>query len=217
MKKYKTVIWDLDGTLLDTLDDLKDSVNTSLEEYGYPARTKQEIRSFVGNGIRKLVELSVPNGENNPDFDKIFKFFKLHYEKNCNNKTKAYDGIIPLLNKLKEDGISMAIVSNKSDFAVKELADIYFKEFISSAIGESDNIRRKPYPDSVFKAVKELGADKASCVFIGDSEVDIKTAENSGIDCLSVSWGFRTEEQLIKNGAAKVIATPKELELYLFE
>ena len=211
MNKYKTIIWDLDGTLLDTLDDLMDSVNAALAEFGLPLRTKTEIRSFVGNGVLRLLELSVPNGKLNPQFDKIFAFFNKHYAKNNQNKTRPYDGVQKLLSELKDKGYKMAIATNKVDYAAQELTELYFKDAIDVTIGDSEGIRRKPHPDKVFEAIKQLNADKESSVYVGDSEVDIETACNAGIDIICVSWGFRDKEDLIANGAERIADTMEEL------
>jgi len=160
---------------------------------------------------------AVPAGSDHPEFENIFAFFKAHYKTNCNNKTKIYDGLQPVLKKLAADGYKMAIVSNKVDFAVKELNSLYFSDFISIAIGEAEEkgIRKKPCPDTVFKAMELLGAEKETTVYIGDSEVDIKTAENAGLDCITVLWGFRDREELEKNGGRTFVSTPDELLEYL--
>lgn len=217
MSRYKTIIWDLDGTLLDTLDDLMDSTNAALEKFNLPRRTRDEIRAFVGNGVLKLMERAVPQGREHPEFDKIFAFFKVHYGKNCNNKTKIYSGLESVLKSLYNAGYKMAIVSNKPDFAVKELNRLYFSEIIHVAIGEAEakGIKKKPSPDTVFEAMRILSAEKHETVYIGDSEVDIKTAENAGLDCISVLWGFRDEKELVKNGSKVLVKTPEELAEYL--
>lgn len=211
MKKYETIIFDLDGTLLDTLEDLTNSVNYALENEGLPARSIEEIRSFVGNGARRLMELVIPDGEKNPQFSKILAEFKKHYALYCNEKTAPYPHIMELLSELKRRGYRMAIVSNKFYGAVQELRKLYFEEYIEVAVGEKEGIRKKPAPDTVFHALQELGSCKEKAVYIGDSEVDIATAKNAGMDCISVAWGFRTrEEQAIAGG--KVFAdTPLDI------
>lgn len=206
-----TVIFDMDGTLLDTLEDLQDSVNFALEKYKYPKRTIEEIRSFVGNGVKVLVDKALPGGSENEDFDDVFKTFKLHYAKNCNNKTKPYDGMIPVIKKLKEDGYKMAVVSNKSDREVKNLTKIYFDGLIDVAIGQSDKIRKKPYPDEVKKALELLNSVTDESVYIGDSEVDVMTAKNSNLDLIAVLWGFRSRDVLIDEGATILIEKPEEI------
>ena len=182
MKKYKAVIFDLDGTLLDTLEDLKDSVNYALENAGMPLRSLEEVRTFVGNGVRRLMELAVPSGEENPEFDKVFEDFKKHYALHCNDKTAPYPHMMELLSELKKRGYQMAVVSNKFYDAVQELRKLYFEEYIEIAIGEKEGIRRKPAKDTVVEALRELGIDKEDAVYVGDSEVDIATAENTGME-----------------------------------
>ncbi len=211
MSKYNVIIWDMDGTLLDTLDDLTGSVNAALTEFALPVRTRDEIRRFVGNGVLRLVERSVPEGRQQAQFEEIFSFFKNHYAKNCRNKTKPYDGLEKALPELKAHGFKMAIVSNKIDFAVKELAELYFGDTINIAIGDTEGKRNKPYPDMVFEAMKLLDAKTESTVYIGDTEVDMATAENSGLDCISVSWGFRDKKELQSRGAKLIVDTPEEL------
>ena len=206
-----TVIFDMDGTLLDTLEDLRDSVNFALEKYKYPKRTIEEIRNFVGNGVKVLVDKALPGGTENEDFDDVFKTFKSHYAKNCNNKTKAYDGMIPVIKKLKDDGYKMAVVSNKSDREVKNLTKIYFDGLIDVAIGQSDKIRKKPYPDEVEKALELLNSVADESVYVGDSEVDVMTAKNSNLDLIAVLWGFRSRETLIDKGATVLIEKPEEI------
>ncbi len=211
MKKYNTVIFDLDGTLLNTLEDLTDSMNYILEKYSCPKKTIKEICSYVGNGIRLLVERAVPNGAENPNFEAMLKEFLAYYEIHCNDKTAPYEGVVELLRTLKKKGYKLAIVSNKFDSAVKDLAKLYFKDTISVAIGESEGVRKKPAPDTVIKALEELGSEKDSSIFIGDSEVDFQTAKNTEIDCISVLWGFRTKEFLSSLGATVFAETPDEV------
>lgn len=198
---YKTVIFDLDGTLLDTLLDLANSVNFALEHNGEPVRTVEEIRQIVGNGIRNLVMRSLGGDETHPKFEQAFADFKEHYRVHCQDETKPYDGILELCRELKERGIGTAIVSNKADFAVKELQKNYFGDLIPVAIGEKENVRKKPAPDTVFQALKELGAKAEGAVYVGDSDVDIETAKNCGLDCITVTWGFRDRDFLEKHGA----------------
>ena len=211
----KVVIFDLDGTLLNTLEDLRDSVNTALERYGLPTRTLEEVRCFVGNGLRNLMLQAVMDGESNPVFEELFVFFKEYYKTHCNIKTVPYDGILELMEELKKRNIKMAIVSNKVDAGVKELNEKHFAEFIEVAIGEREGISRKPAPDSVNEVIKILGAEKAQVLYVGDSDVDILTARNAGVRCISVTWGFRDEQFLINHGAEVLIAKPLELLEYL--
>ena len=207
----KTVIFDLDGTLLYTLEDLKDSVNFALSKFNYPQKNLEEIKKFVGNGVKVLMELSIPQGKNNENFDECLAIFKTHYAQNMYNKTKPYDGIIKMLETLQQQGFRTAVVSNKFDLATKELCKKYFAEKIELAIGESKNIRKKPAPDSVFKVMEILNSNKNSTYFVGDSEVDIQTAQNANIKCISVTWGYKNEEFLLKNGAKFLANSPQEI------
>ena len=217
MKKYETVVFDLDGTLLNTLEDLADATNYALRTMQMPERTIGEVRAFVGNGVRRLMELSVPGGFDNPKFEETFAVFKKYYGEHCNDKTRAYDGVVPVLRKLKEKGYAVAIVSNKIDFAVKELNDLYFKGIVPVAIGEKEGIRRKPAPDTVFEALKELGKTKEEAVYVGDSDVDIETAKNAGMPCISVLWGFRDKEFLAEHGAEYYAETAEDVLRYIKE
>ena len=211
MTDITTIIFDLDGTLLNTLDDLADAVNFALTQYGYPQRTLEEIRLFVGNGVRNLIELSIPDGLDNPRFEECLHTFKSHYSKNMQNKTRPYEGVMELLEILRSENIKMAIVSNKFDKAVKELNKQYFGDQIPVAIGESAQIHKKPAPDSVFEALRELGSTVKDAVYVGDSEVDVRTAKNAGLFCIGVTWGFRKREILAKEGAGAIIDHPAEL------
>lgn len=209
--KYDTIIFDLDGTLLNTLDDLKDSLNFALTKHGYEPRTLEEVRRFVGNGIGKLVERAVPLHTTEEDTEKCLATFKEHYNKNMQNKTRPYDGIMELLLNLNRFGFNLGIVSNKFDTAVKELAKEYFGDIFNVAIGESATVKRKPAPDSILTAINELDTDINKTVFVGDSEIDVQTAKNAGIRFIGVTWGFRTREVLRNEGADYLIDTPKEL------
>jgi phosphoglycolate phosphatase len=209
--KYDTVIFDLDGTLLNTLDDLRDSLNDLLVRRGYEARTLEDVRRFVGNGVRNLVRLSVPGHCSDEEVTQILEEFKVHYKQNMQNKTRPYNGIMELLLDLNRFNYKIAIVSNKYDAAVKSLSKTYFGNLIPVAIGETTEIKRKPAPDSIFTAIKELGSDLSQTVLVGDSETDVQTAKNAGIPCIGVTWGFRCREVLRSEGADYLIDTPKEL------
>ena len=211
MKKINTVVFDLDGTLLDTLTDLMNSVNVALRKYDLPERSYQEIRSFVGNGVRLLVERAVPAQTKEELTDSVFSSFKQHYMEHCKDTTKPYAGIIPLLKDLKEKGYKLSIVSNKLQGAVSELNEQFFSAFVDVAIGESENVRRKPAPDSVFRALELLGSSKDEAVYVGDSDVDVATARAAGLQCLSVLWGFRDEHLLRKCGAENFVSAPQEV------
>lgn len=215
MKKYETVIFDLDGTLLNTLEDLADAVNYALRKMGMPERTLEEVRTFVGNGVRRLMELSVPEGSNNPAFEETFAKFREYYGVHCNDKTKPYEGVLELIRELKKAGYALAIVSNKLDSAVKELAEIYFEGIVKVAIGEKEGVAKKPAPDTVYAALRELNMPKETAVYVGDSEVDVMTAKNSGLPCISVLWGFRDEAFLRQNGATQFARTAEEVKSYL--
>lgn len=208
-----TVIFDLDGTLLDTLEDLTDSVNYAMERFGFPVHTIEEIRSFVGNGAPKLIERSIPQGKENASYDAVLAAFKEYYAAHCEDKTNPYEGIMALLARLKDQGYRMAVVSNKFDGAVKRLCEKYFGGYMEAAIGESADVKRKPAPDTVYRALRELSSDGSNAVYVGDSEVDIQTAKNASLPCVSVTWGFRTAEQLKAAGADEklMIRSPQEL------
>lgn len=209
----KAVIFDLDGTLLNTLDDLADSTNYALSKFGYPTRTIEEVRQFVGNGVAKLIERAIPEGKNNPNFEKCLAIFKENYAQNMYNKTAPYNGIIEMLSNLKSKGIKIAVVSNKFDLAVKELCKKYFEGFIDFAAGENEaqGIKKKPAPDTVISVLNEFNFAPEDAVYVGDSDVDIMTAKNSKMSCISVTWGFRDEKFLLENGATILINAPSEI------
>ena len=200
MKKYDTVIFDLDGTLMDTLEDLADAVNEILSRNGYPVRTIREVRRIVGNGLRQTLTLCLPEGTKQEVVDRLLPEFASYYQENCQIKTKPYDGIEDTLRGLSARGFKLAIVSNKRDEAVKKLNREYFAEYVRVAIGENESagIRKKPAPDTVYQALRELGSSREQAVYVGDSEVDRMTAENAGLPCVSVDWGFRDREELEK-------------------
>ena len=209
---YECIVFDLDGTLLDTLEDLADSVNYALEKNGLPQRTIEEVRSFVGNGMKNLMERAV--GVERQEFAaKALVDFKAHYTVHCADKTKAYDGIIPLLEELKRRGIALAVLSNKADFAVKELSKRYFGDLLDEAVGENESagIRKKPAPDALFSVVEKLGKDKSKTLYVGDSEVDIQTANNANMPCISVTWGFKDKNFLTENGATYFADVPQDI------
>lgn len=209
--RYDTVVFDMDGTLLNTLEDIADSVNYILRQYQYPEKSLEEVRRAVGNGARQLMRLSLPEGEDTPGFEQILKEYGAYYQGHCQRKTRAYDGIPELLRKLKEAGVKMAIVSNKGDGAVKELNCLYFAQDIGTAVGERPGIRRKPEPDSVLEALRILNSSRERALYVGDSEVDYYTAKNGELACVLVSWGFRDREQLAALGADHLIDHPAQL------
>lgn len=212
--KYDTAIFDLDGTLLNTLDDLTASVNYAMRGMGFPDHTLDEVRRFVGNGVRVLIRRSVPKGTSDAEYESAYKLFEEHYAKNCRNKTAPYDGIIHMLDELKKKGCRLAIVSNKIDFAVKKLSEEFFDGIIDVAVGDSPDTNNKPAPDMVYKAVKAMGGD-VKPVYIGDTDVDLETAKNSGMDCISVSWGFRSRSELEGYGALMIADTPSDIVKYM--
>jgi phosphoglycolate phosphatase len=209
--RTQAVIFDLDGTLLDTLQDLCDAVNYALRRSGMPERTIDEVRQFVGNGVEKLMIRAVPEGKENPAFDETFAHFRTYYGEHCKDHTGPYPDILLLMKELDARGIRMAIVSNKLDSAVKELDKEYFTGLTRAAIGEMEGVSRKPAPDTALKAMKELGVTAEHAIYVGDSDVDIQTAANAGIPCVSVTWGFRSEEFLREHGAKQLIHRPLEL------
>ena len=213
MNRKTTLIFDLDGTLLDTLEDLKNSVNHSMEIVHLPIRSLEEIRAFVGNGVIKLIEKCVPGGQNSPKFRQALSLFQEHYLVHCNDMTSPYPGIMDLLSALKKEGYKLAIVSNKSDAAVKELCQIYFQGLIEVAIGENEaaGIRRKPAPDTAFTALSELGSTVEEAVYVGDSEVDMATAAAAGMDVIICTWGFRDRDYLKEQGAQILVDSPMEI------
>ena len=213
--KYQLAIFDLDGTLLDTLEDLADSTNYVMETFGYSHRTLEEVRSFVGNGIRKLLERSAPTDTPAEEIDRMFELFKVHYGEHCADKTKPYDGIIELLEELRKQSVKLAVVSNKADYAVKALCEQYFPGCFDEAVGERTGIARKPAPDTVNEVLKNLRMDKSRAVYIGDSEVDVQTAKNAELDCIAVDWGFRDVDVLKEAGADIIVSTPDKLFNYL--
>lgn len=204
-------IFDLDGTLLNTLNDLAASTNYALRSTGMPEHSVEDVRRFVGNGVKKLMERAIPDGLENPKFDETYATFRRHYLEQSLDTTKPYEGIPEVLAELKRKGKKLAIVSNKFYAATQELAKHFFPETIQVAIGERENIHKKPAPDTVLEAMRQLGVGKEGSIYIGDSDVDIDTAKNVGIPCISVLWGFRDKDFLISHGATHLIKTPKEL------
>lgn len=210
-----TVLFDLDGTLTDTLADLKNSVNFALAELGFPERSAEEIRSFVGNGVRMLVYRSVPENTDTETAERCLGIFKAHYKDNSRNETKPYDGIVELLGELKKRNIKTAVVTNKLHEAAAEIVEFFFDGLIDITIGQCDEIAPKPEPDSICLALKKLDALKEDAVYIGDSEVDCITARNAGIPCIGVTWGFRDRKVLEENGADFIANKAEEIIQFL--
>ncbi len=211
MKQFDTYIFDLDGTLLYTLDDLTASTNHAMRAFGMAEHTTEEVRMMVGNGIRKLIERAVPDGTGNPLYEDVYKEFMHHYLEHSLDTTRPYPGIMEMLAALKAKGRRMAVVSNKYCKATEHLCRAFFGEYISVAIGESADIRKKPAPDTVLEALRRLGVSKEGAVYVGDSEVDIATARNCGLPCISVLWGFRDKDFLVKNGGTTFAESPEEI------
>lgn len=209
--KYKAIIFDLDGTLTDTLFDLKESTNYTLRRMGWPERSLEEIKQFVGNGVRRLMEQAVPSDAEEMEFAECFQLFQEHYIKHCQDHTDLYPGIKELLKALKERGYKTAIVSNKLQAGVNELYNRFFENTIDVAIGETNEMRRKPFPDMVFSALDKLGITQDEAIYVGDSEVDMATARNAGLPCISVLWGFRDRDYLCEIGAFQTVETPMEI------
>ena len=207
----KTIIFDLDGTLLDTLQDLCLSVNYALRRCGFPERSLEEVRTFVGNGVRMLIHRAVPQDTPQPEEEACFQEFRAHYVLHCQDHTRPYPGIGEMLKSLKEKGYRMSIVSNKLQAGVTELHQAWFQETIDVAVGESEGIRRKPAPDMVFRALSELGSTTDDAVYVGDSDVDLETARQAGIPCISVLWGFRDRAFLSAHGASTFAVQPEEI------
>ena len=204
-------VFDMDGTILNTLDDLMDSTNFALKNNGLKERSLEEIRFFVGNGIQKLIERAVPQGTSKEVFEKVFADFKSHYKIHCADKTSYYDGIPSVIQTLRKMGVKTAVVSNKADFAVQELVEVYFKGLFDFALGERAGVSKKPSPDMVNVALSVLGVEKEAAFYIGDSDVDFETAKNSSLDFIGVSWGFRGRKFLENLGAKNIIDSPEEL------
>lgn len=213
---YDTVIFDLDGTLLDTLEDLHLTLNHTLAALGMPERTFAETRAFVGNGIRRLIERAVPAGTDEATVAKANAEFDAHYARHCNDHTRPYPGVPELLARLRGRGVRLAVVSNKTQYAVDELVGIHFPGAFDAVVGVRPGVAKKPARDMVDVALAEMGGTAGeAAVYVGDSEVDVATAAAAGLPCLSVSWGFRTPEQLREAGASAICATAAELAVTL--
>ena len=209
--KYGTIIFDLDGTLLNTLDDLADSVNYAMRSCGFPERTIDEVRRFIGNGVHTLIKRAAPDGISEAQYWAAYDAFEDYYREHNRDKTAAYPGICELLSELKNRSYKLAIVSNKIDFAVKALREEFFADTIDVAIGDSEDIENKPAPDMVYIAMKELGSGLRDCVYVGDTDVDLETASNSDMPCISVSWGFRSRAELEGYGAPMIADSPMDI------
>ncbi len=205
------VIFDLDGTVLDTLTDLADAINHALSSCAYPTRSLDEVRAFVGNGIPKLVERALPKGCDASDADRVYRAFTEYYRVHCYDTTSPYRGIPELLSTLRARGLRLAVVSNKDDYAVRLLCERYFPGAFDFCLGGSPRLPKKPAPDMLLCAMERLGADREHTVYVGDSEVDLLTARNTGIPCIPVLWGFRDRETLLSVGAVAPLSTVEAL------
>lgn len=215
--RYRAFLWDLDGTLLNTLDDLYASVNAALAGQGLPPRTKEQVAAFTGHGIQRLMEQAAPPGCDGETRAAAYAAFCAHYAAHCRDATRPYDGVTPLLRRIREAGGQNAIVSNKAAFAVEELAARYFLDTVTAAFGACDAIPCKPDPALVQAALERLGAAREEALYIGDSEVDVATARAAGVPAVFVTWGFRTRAALLDAGAGRLMDTPQQLEDWIFE
>ncbi len=215
--KYKAVLFDMDGTVLDTLGDLAAAVNHTLREFSMPERSVAEVAAALGNGAAYLIAHTVPDGTPKELTEKVLAAYAPYYDAHCDILTGPYDGIVPLMQKLRGKNVKLAVISNKQDTAVKPLAEKYFPGLLEIAVGESAEVRRKPNPDAVLAALRHIGVPREEAIYVGDTEVDLQTARNAGMECASVDWGFRTREQLIEVGAEHIFDTVQELEEYLLK
>ena len=211
MKQYSTYIFDLDGTLISSLEDLAASTNYALRTHGMPEHTVEEVRMFVGNGVKKLMERAIPGGLDNPKFDDTYPTFRQHYMEHNLDQTRPYPRVMEMLEHLNREGRKVAVVSNKFYAATQELCRHFFGDLVQVAIGEREGISKKPAPDTVLEAMRQLGVKPEECVYVGDSDVDIDTARNSGLPCISVLWGFRDKDFLMAHGATTFISDPMQI------
>ncbi|MBQ8176935.1 MAG: HAD family hydrolase [Oscillospiraceae bacterium] len=209
--KYELAIFDLDGTILNTLDDLADSLNHVLAEHGFPQHTADEVRMMVGNGILNLIKRALPDNAEQAVVETVYNDFNKYYKLHSADKTKPYEGIIEMLEQLKSSGVKLAVVSNKADYAVQDLCVKYFGRIFDAVAGEKTGVPKKPAPDAVNNILAQLGIERKKSVYIGDSDVDLQTAENSEMDCIAVNWGFRDEKLLRENGAELIVSSPSEI------
>lgn len=210
--KYGAVLLDMDGTVLDTLEDLTDAVNAAMREFGLPVVEARQVRAGLGNGAARLIRYCVPEDCGEALYEQVLAWYKPYYDAHCRIKTRPYPGILPMMERLKARGVKLAVISNKPDPAVKELAAAFFPGLLDLAVGESETVRRKPDPDAVLAAAAQLGVGRESCVYVGDSEVDVMTAKNAAMDCIAVGWGFRDVDWLENHGAEKIARSAEELE-----
>ena len=215
--RYKAVLFDMDGTVLDTLADLTNAINHTLSDYGMPLLDKRQVAQYLGNGAAYLMSRAVPEGTPDALREEMLRAYQPWYDSHCAILTAPYPGIVPLMQALREAGVKQAVISNKQDSAVRQLAQEHFPGLLETAVGESETVRRKPNPDAVLAALREMGVEKRDAVYVGDTEVDLRTAENAGLACAVVGWGFRTEEQLYEAGAEHIFQSAEELRGWLLE
>ncbi len=211
MNKYDVVLFDLDGTLLDTLEDMCDSVNHVMEKFGYPVHSLEKVRSFIGNGIRKLIERALPEGTDSKTCELALAEYRRYYGENCMVKTRPYEGIPELLSELKERGFRIGVVTNKNAEAAEKLCSHYFPDTVEVVTGQKDSLPKKPDPAMVQSALEQMGVVGKKTVYIGDSETDIETAANSQMDCIICLWGFREKEYLLQKGAKTIVSQASEI------
>lgn len=214
--KYNTIIFDLDGTLLNTLDDIADSVNLMLEREGYPPRTREDVREFIGNGAKNLIKRALPGTVTEQEVTRCLGVYKILYLDNMFQRTAPYAGIDEILRELKSIGVRIGVVSNKPHDATREMCEFYFGGILDAAIGDNPERKKKPAPDNIFEILKLLDSDKVNTLYVGDSEVDMETAKNAGLECVGVTWGYRSEETLTEHGADYIIEEPGQL-IHLIE
>ena len=209
MPHFTAVVFDLDGTLLDTLDDLAAAVNAALQAHGFPLRSREEVRTFVGNGMEKLIRCAVPEGTSQSEMEQVLAYFKDYYTRHNADQTRPYEGIGSMLEELRKQGTLLAVVSNKNDENTKLLSSSHFG--IEVALGDQEGRPRKPAPDGVWQAMSLLGVSAENTLYVGDSEVDVQTAQNAGVICLAVTWGFRSRDELLAAGARHFAQRPEEV------
>ena len=212
---YRAVLFDMDGTVLNTLEDLYNAVNRSLAEFALPEVTREQVRAALGNGAARLIAACVPAGTDPALTERVLAWYKPWYDAHCRVFTAPYPGILPLMERLRAQGLRLAIISNKPDGAVRELAAAFFPGLLDAAVGESPAVQRKPNPDAVLAAARQMGLSPAECLYVGDSEVDVATARNAAMPCAAVSWGFRSREQLLAAGAPFIAETAEELAAFI--
>lgn len=213
--RYPAVIFDMDGTVLNTLEDLLTSLNLTLDEFGLPRRNLGEMRHFVGNGMRYQIQCGAGPGAAPEKIDEMLPVYVKNYQIHGAEKTRPYEGVPEMIRRLRAAGCKTAVVSNKNDAAVRRLSDLYFPGLFDVSVGEREGIRKKPAPDSVNEVLQKLGVSRQEAVYVGDSEVDVQTAENAGLDLIAVGWGFRTREELLESGAKRIFSSPQEVEAFL--